>query len=296
MTMELSPLYAPHFAATKTAEEISRRLRADEDLIDAHKPCSWVAWHLPGYDADLGKAIAASLTPIPGLGHEVKRLIYENSLGKIRRYLKDGGPNAARNAAVQEMEDAEKELLPEELSAALKVLVYLQGKAVIRQNTTAETITAWLQERVLVHQETTAGIPKPPPVLRKRLCYVCRLEIKRPFPSHPSMCIPCGAFNHASSQISMPPKLALPCNFTALITGARINLGYHTALRLLRCGARVIATTRYPRDAISRYTKETDSCQWKDRLRVVGADFRCAKDAFELVHEVKVWFELTRCV
>ena len=121
-----------------------------------------------------------------------------------------------------------------------------------------------------------------------RLCYICRLEITRPFPSHPSMCLPCGAFNHASSQISMPPRLTLPDSFTVLVTGARINLGYHTVLRLLRCGARVIATTRYPLDAISRYTKELDSYQWKDRLRVVGADFRSARDAFELVYEVKV--------
>ncbi|XP_014561757.1 hypothetical protein COCVIDRAFT_85852 [Bipolaris victoriae FI3] len=265
MTIELSPLHAPHFAATKSAEEICERLRADEKLIDAQKACSWVAWYLPGYDTDLGRAVAARLTPIPGVNHELRRLIYENCLGKIRQ-----------------------EILPEEFSTALKVLIHLQEKKIIGRDTTTESITTWLQEQVATHHETpTPSIPEPPPVPRKRLCYICRLEIKRPFPSHPSMCMPCGAFNHASSQISMPPKMTLAPDFTALVTGARVNLGYHTALRLLRCGGRVIATSRYPRDAISRYTNEADSGQWIDRLRVVGADFRSARDAFELVREVK---------
>lgn len=285
---EFSPLHAPHFAATKSAKEIARRLRADEDLVNIQKPCSWVAWYLPDYDTERGKAIASCLTPNPDVGHELKKLVYDNFVYKIRRYLKHDGLNATHNAAVQQAEEVEKEVLPEELSTALKVLVYLQEKAIIHQGTTTDSILAWLQKRVITHADGASSIPKPPPVPRKRLCYICRLEITRPFPSHPSMCLPCGAFNHASSQISMPPRLTLPDSFTALVTGARINLGYHTVLRLLRCGARVIATTRYPLDAISRYTKEPDSYQWKDRLRVVGADFRSARDAFELVHEVKV--------
>ena len=284
---ELNPLHAPHFAATKLAEEICKRLRADEALIDAQKPCSWVAWHLPEYRSESGEAIATCLTPYPGLGHDVKKLVYDNILGMIRRYLKDGGPNAAHNAAVGKMDDVEKELLPEELSTALKVLVRLQETGSIQHDTTAESITAWLQKRVLSDPEESTSIPKPPPIYRKRLCYICRLEITNPFPSQPSMCIPCGSFNHASSQISTPLRLTLPHNFTALVTGARVNLGYHTVLRLLRYGARVIATTRYPRDAISRYIEEPDSFKWKDRLRAVGADFRSARDAHELVRETK---------
>ena len=56
----------------------------------------------------------------------------------IRRYLKDGGPNAAHNAAVGKMYDVEKELLPEELSTALKVLVRLQETGSIQHDTTAD--------------------------------------------------------------------------------------------------------------------------------------------------------------
>ena len=35
----------------------------------------------------------------------------------------------------------------------------------------------------------------------------------------------------------------------ALITGARIKIGYQAALMMLRAGAHVIVTTRFPRDA-----------------------------------------------
>ena len=73
----------------------------------------------------------------------------------------------------------------------------------------------------------------------------------------------------------------------ALVTGGRVNLGYHTALRLLRCGANVIVSSRYPQDAELRYRGEFASESWIDRLRIVGADFRTAKDVFRLVNTIK---------
>ncbi|KAK8069004.1 hypothetical protein PG994_005620 [Apiospora phragmitis] len=98
------------------------------------------------------------------------------------------------------------------------------------------------------------------------------------------MCVPCGDFNIAESAVSLPPNLEL-CGKVALVTGGRINLGFHTALRLLRCGATVIVSTRYPEDAVTRYENESDSSVWKDRLRIIGADFRSAGDAFQLVEQ-----------
>jgi NAD(P)-dependent dehydrogenase (short-subunit alcohol dehydrogenase family) len=271
----ISPLDAPQFIATKTEQEIARRLREDEALIYEQKPCSWVAWHVPGYDTEKGSAIAAHLAPTPNLGHDIKRMIYENLVNKIRRHLKDRGSDMTLNEVTREMEAAQKALLPSELSTALKVIAHLQETAVIQRDTTAATIPE------------LPNIPNPPPFPHKRLCYICRLAITKPDPTHPSMCIPCGAFNHSSSSISTPPRLILPPTFTALVTGARINLGYHTALRLLRCGASVIATTRYPRDAVTRYLDEPDAAEWKERLRVVGADFRSSQDAFVLAQETK---------
>jgi hypothetical protein len=63
-------------------------------------------------------------------------------------------------------------------------------------------------------------------------------------------------------------------SYVALVTGGRVKIGYHTALRLLREGARVIVTTRFPYDAIRRYIQEPDWEDWKDRIHVYGLDFR----------------------
>jgi NAD(P)-dependent dehydrogenase (short-subunit alcohol dehydrogenase family) len=60
----------------------------------------------------------------------------------------------------------------------------------------------------------------------------------------------------------------------ALVTGARIRIGYGITLKLLRSGARVIATTRFPHDAAKRYAKEADFKQWRDRLHIYGLDLR----------------------
>ncbi len=58
------------------------------------------------------------------------------------------------------------------------------------------------------------------------------------------------------------------------MTGARVKLGYQTALKFLRNGALVIATTRFPRNAARRYASEPDFPAWKDRLRIHAMDQR----------------------
>ncbi|KAK6085993.1 hypothetical protein SCUP515_00354 [Seiridium cupressi] len=120
----------------------------------------------------------------------------------------------------------------------------------------------------------------------QRLCYICRFEIRKAHKTVRSMCEPCGEFNLAGSNLSLPQNLDLNGK-VALVTGARVNLGYHTVLRLLRCGARIIASTRYPEDAFSRYQDEADFHIWNDRLKIVGADFRAAVDAFNLVEQTR---------
>ena len=56
-----------------------------------------------------------------------------------------------------------------------------------------------------------------------------------------------------------------------------MKIGYRIALKLLRCGATVVATTRFPRDAARRFAREADHGAWADRLHVLGADFRDLK-------------------
>lgn len=121
---------------------------------------------------------------------------------------------------------------------------------------------------------------------RKKKCYICCFVLTHPHSLYPSLCNSCGAFNTAESELSLPSKLKLEGRI-AVVTGGRVNLGFHTALRLLRCGAKVIITSRYPLDAERRYREQLDYDLWLGRLRIIGADFRTASDVFRLVEAIK---------
>lgn len=100
-------------------------------------------------------------------------------------------------------------------------------------------------------------------------CYICDEEILTNHFFYQNICTKCGDFNFQKRN-----KKSDLSGYTALITGGRIKIGYETALKLLRCGASVITTTRFPNDAALRYSKEKDFSEWKDRLKIFGLDLR----------------------
>lgn len=100
-------------------------------------------------------------------------------------------------------------------------------------------------------------------------CYVCKTPVSRAHESYPQMCASCGEFNlqKRSQRADLRERVAL-------VTGARVKIGYQVALKLLRDGAFVIATSRFPHDAASRFAREADFEQWCERLRIYGLDLR----------------------
>ena len=60
----------------------------------------------------------------------------------------------------------------------------------------------------------------------------------------------------------------------ALLTGGRVKIGYQAGIKLLRAGAQLIVTTRFPRDSAARYAREPDFDDWGDRLEIFGLDLR----------------------
>ncbi len=115
-----------------------------------------------------------------------------------------------------------------------------------------------------------AGAPRPK-LQRPRHCYVCKAEYDELHFFYDSMCPACGDFNHAKRFARAP--LA---GKTALITGGRVKIGYQASLMLLRSGARVIVTTRFPHDAALRYSREPDYADFAHRLQLHGLDLRHA--------------------
>ncbi len=125
-------------------------------------------------------------------------------------------------------------------------------------------------------QTASAGAETTPPqsepigtVHDARVCYVCQAEYKDIHYFYDHLCVRCGDFNFVKRT-----QVGDLNGRVALVTGARVKIGYQAAILLLRSGCRVVATTRFPRDAARRYAAEEDFAEWGHRLHVHGIDLR----------------------
>ncbi len=105
--------------------------------------------------------------------------------------------------------------------------------------------------------------------LEPQHCYVCKQKYSRIHHFYDQLCPQCADFNFAKRT-----ELTDLRGRVALLTGGRVKIGYQAGLKLLRCGARLIVTTRFPRDSAARYAQEPDFEQWSERLEVFGLDLR----------------------
>ena len=100
-------------------------------------------------------------------------------------------------------------------------------------------------------------------------CYVCRRPYAGMHHFYDQLCHECGDFN-----LRKRTELADLRGRVALLTGGRVKIGYQAGLKLLRSGAHLIVTTRFPKDAAARYAEERDHADWMDRLEIFGLDLR----------------------
>ena len=103
----------------------------------------------------------------------------------------------------------------------------------------------------------------------ERHCYVCKQKYTQIHVFYDQLCPGCADLNFRKRG-----ELADLRGRVALLTGARVKIGYQAGIKLLRCGASVIVTTRFPRDAAKRYAQEPDFAAWSDRLEIFGLDLR----------------------
>ena len=118
-------------------------------------------------------------------------------------------------------------------------------------------------------RELRAAPDSPALPARGAKCYACGEPFARPHPAYRALCGRCGD-GHALRRA----EAANLSGRVALVTGARLRSGFEAALKLLRAGAEVVATTRFPRDAARRYSDQSDAADWSGRLRVVPLDLR----------------------
>lgn len=96
-----------------------------------------------------------------------------------------------------------------------------------------------------------------------RSCYICKTRFYKLHFFYDNQCPDCAALSYEKRL-----QGADLTNRVAVVTGGRIKIGlityifyftqitrYHTVLKLLRCKATVVVTTRFPHDAAIRFAK-----------------------------------------
>jgi NAD(P)-dependent dehydrogenase (short-subunit alcohol dehydrogenase family) len=112
-------------------------------------------------------------------------------------------------------------------------------------------------------------------------CYVCKQKYSRIHHFYDQLCPACAEFNFAKRTETADLR-----GRVALLTGGRVKIGYQAGLKLLRAGASLIVTTRFPRDSAKRYSEEPDFSEWADRLEIFGLDLRHTPSVEAFCHEL----------
>jgi NAD(P)-dependent dehydrogenase (short-subunit alcohol dehydrogenase family) len=130
---------------------------------------------------------------------------------------------------------------------------------------------------------TTPNLPPPPEVepievendlnfrevVEPQNCYICKQDYSTVHHFYDQLCPTCAELNYRKRT-----ELADLRGRVALLTGGRVKIGYQAGIKLLRSGAQLIVSTRFPRDAAARYAQEPDFDQWEHRLEIFGLDLR----------------------
>jgi len=150
-----------------------------------------------------------------------------------------------------------------------------QADSLHNRNVRAATSIRSARNTSVFEAPVQIALPKPSShdekrhLLSEQNCYVCKKLYSEIHHFYDSMCKECGDLNYS--------KRFQTCDMTgqvALITGSRLKIGYHATLMMLRSGATVIATTRFPADSAIRFAKEKDFKEWSHRLHIYGLDLR----------------------
>ncbi|CAB4555805.1 unannotated protein [freshwater metagenome] len=105
--------------------------------------------------------------------------------------------------------------------------------------------------------------------LEPQHCYVCKEKYSEIHFFYDQLCPTCAKLNYTKRTESADLG-----GRVALLTGGRVKIGYQAGIKLLRAGAHLVVTTRFPQDSAQRYSQEPDFFQWKDRLEIYGLDLR----------------------
>jgi NAD(P)-dependent dehydrogenase (short-subunit alcohol dehydrogenase family) len=156
------------------------------------------------------------------------------------------------------------------------------GIRTLRRRPVFTTPNVFAPEGFLAHDIAPDGdAAQPRESVEPRHCYVCKRKYATIHFFYDQLCPECAAFNYAKRG-----ELADLRGRVALLTGGRVKIGYQAGLKLLRAGAELIVTTRFPRDSAARYAAEPDFAQWGHQLQIYGLDLRHTPSVEAFCHEL----------
>ena len=147
----------------------------------------------------------------------------------------------------------------------------LSQKQIVVSDRIAAEATAIVQQ----HTESANGIGidsakhQRRKLLGARPCYICKAPYTQLHSFYHLLCPDCSETNWYKRQQRTDLRGRI-----ALVTGGRVKIGYQTVLKLLRDGATVLLTTRFPADAAVRLQKEHDFLDWHERVQIHPLDLR----------------------
>lgn len=144
-----------------------------------------------------------------------------------------------------------------------------QEAATADQRTAAATVLGGLNRR----EDAPLALPEAAgPVgqyTAPRRCYVCKQHFQEVDPFYHLLCPECARDNarRRGARADLTGR-------RALVTGGRVKIGFQLALMLLRDGAEVMVTSRFPHDTVQRFRSAPGAAGWLDRLTVLAVDLR----------------------
>jgi len=111
-------------------------------------------------------------------------------------------------------------------------------------------------------------------------CYICKEKfgLDNIHSFYGNLCKKCGEYNYSFRTMKL--------DFTgriAIVTGGRVKIGYYIATKLLSYGAKVLITSRFPKDALFKFQKDPNYEKWKNNLVIYPIDFRIFESTIKFI-------------
>jgi hypothetical protein len=249
-----------------------------ENLELVCKLLKYLSSNIPLYNSSLCRPLRAVLQPL--FDHQQKTMFGGKSLKEHKSEL-EKKKRAESMKTIKRAEDMKllektqlradrmKRLVQIDSQDGVNLPLILDGVANDGFNTTVLPVQIDSEFQAAAPSQTREDSDMKSLLNKFRSCYVCKRRFSELHHFYHSLCPFCAELNWQ--------KRMQMCDLTGricLVTGGRVKIGFQCCLKLLRCGATVISTSRFPVDAAKRFAAQSDFSSWRARIICIGLDLR----------------------